>query len=197
MDYDDSDSDESCPGKSGGLSERKEETFFASDSTSDSNLHYGKDEMKSFRALSEPKRDLRHSQRTAGYSQQPIKTPFPTVNNSVAMSAKRSQTSAGLRPYVSKRQNLITQAKELNESKKPNEASLSNLHPVNVHLHSDMSERARQCLSRKKGRMYLPRYVQHQFQGHRGPVNTVQWCPVPHLSHLLLSASMDKTFKVC
>lgn len=32
--------------------------------------------------------------------------------------------------------------------------------------------------------------------GHQGPVNTVRWCPVPHLSHLLLSASMDKTFKV-
>lgn len=32
--------------------------------------------------------------------------------------------------------------------------------------------------------------------GHQGPVNTVQWCPVPQHSHLLLSASMDKTFKV-
>ncbi|KAK2825966.1 hypothetical protein Q5P01_020180 [Channa striata] len=33
-------------------------------------------------------------------------------------------------------------------------------------------------------------------RGHQGPVNKVRWCPVPHLSHLLLSASMDKTFKV-
>ncbi len=38
--------------------------------------------------------------------------------------------------------------------------------------------------------------MQSHIQAHQGPVNTLQWSPVEHLSHLLLSASMDRTFKV-
>uniref|UniRef100_A0A3B1JJU5 WD repeat domain 25 n=1 Tax=Astyanax mexicanus TaxID=7994 RepID=A0A3B1JJU5_ASTMX len=106
------------------------------------------------------------------------------------MSSKRPQpTPAGVRPYVSKRQKLSTQSADLNT-----EGSSSSQH-TNLHLLSTVSERIRPHLGRK-GRTELPKYVQHQLQAHQGPVNTVQWCPVPHLSHLLLSASMDKTFKV-
>ncbi|XP_058423687.1 WD repeat-containing protein 25 isoform X2 [Diceros bicornis minor] len=42
----------------------------------------------------------------------------------------------------------------------------------------------------------MPRGVLFHLRGHRGPVNSVQWCPVLSRSHMLLSASMDKTFKV-
>ncbi|XP_006209120.1 WD repeat-containing protein 25 [Vicugna pacos] len=42
----------------------------------------------------------------------------------------------------------------------------------------------------------IPRNVLFHLRGHRGPVNSVQWCPVLSQSHVLLSASMDKTFKV-
>ncbi|XP_075387895.1 WD repeat-containing protein 25 [Tenrec ecaudatus] len=42
----------------------------------------------------------------------------------------------------------------------------------------------------------LPRHLLFHLRGHEAPVNSVQWCPVPPQSHLLLSASMDKTFKV-
>ncbi|XP_022528346.2 WD repeat-containing protein 25 isoform X1 [Astyanax mexicanus] len=106
------------------------------------------------------------------------------------MSSKRPQpTPAGVRPYVSKRQKLSTQSADLNT-----EGSSSSQHTT-LHLLSTVSERIRPHLGRK-GRTELPKYVQHQLQAHQGPVNTVQWCPVPHLSHLLLSASMDKTFKV-
>ncbi|XP_014710045.1 WD repeat-containing protein 25 isoform X1 [Equus asinus] len=42
----------------------------------------------------------------------------------------------------------------------------------------------------------IPRSVLFHLRGHRGPVNGVQWCPVPSQSHMLLSASMDKTFRV-
>lgn len=33
-------------------------------------------------------------------------------------------------------------------------------------------------------------------RGHRGPISSIQWCPIPSKSHMFLSASMDKTFKV-
>lgn len=42
----------------------------------------------------------------------------------------------------------------------------------------------------------IPRKVLFHLRGHRGPVNSIQWCPVFSKSHMLLSASMDKTFKV-
>lgn len=42
----------------------------------------------------------------------------------------------------------------------------------------------------------VPRTVLFHLRGHRGPVNSIQWCPVPSRSHMLLSTSMDKTFKV-
>lgn len=42
----------------------------------------------------------------------------------------------------------------------------------------------------------VPKTVRFHLRGHRGPVNTIQWCPVFCKSHMLLSASMDKTFKV-
>ena len=42
----------------------------------------------------------------------------------------------------------------------------------------------------------IPKKVLFHLRGHQGPVNSVQWCPVSARSHLLLSMSMDKTFKV-
>ncbi|XP_048218048.1 WD repeat-containing protein 25 isoform X2 [Perognathus longimembris pacificus] len=42
----------------------------------------------------------------------------------------------------------------------------------------------------------VPKKVLFHLQGHGGPVNSIQWCPVFSKSHMLLSTSMDKTFKV-
>ncbi|KAM7157704.1 WD repeat-containing protein 25 isoform 1-T8 [Molossus nigricans] len=42
----------------------------------------------------------------------------------------------------------------------------------------------------------IARKVLFYLRGHRGPVNSIQWCPVSSRSHMFLSASMDKTFKV-
>lgn len=42
----------------------------------------------------------------------------------------------------------------------------------------------------------ISRKVLFHLRGHRGPVNSIQWCPVISKSHMLLSASMDKTVKV-
>lgn len=102
-------------------------------------------------------------------------------------------TPVGLRPYVSKRQRTIT--RPASASQEHTESS-TELHATNLRFFSEVSERVQPFLGRKSVRGELPRRVQHQLHAHQGPVNTVQWCPVPHLSHLLLSASMDKTFKV-
>ncbi|XP_060037037.1 WD repeat-containing protein 25 isoform X1 [Erinaceus europaeus] len=42
----------------------------------------------------------------------------------------------------------------------------------------------------------IPKKLLFQLRGHGGPVNSIQWCPARPGSHMLLSASMDKTFKV-
>lgn len=42
----------------------------------------------------------------------------------------------------------------------------------------------------------ISKRVLFHLRGHSGPVNSIQWCPVLSRSHLLLSTSMDATFKV-
>ncbi|KAL7861764.1 hypothetical protein SRHO_G00132050 [Serrasalmus rhombeus] len=198
VDYDDSDSEEPFLGKSDIVLERDEERRLRTSFTSNSDLHYDKEQTKRYTAPSCRPGELLssnwHPQRTSEYTQQPISPPLPALQNSVAGSAKRPQHTPdlSLRPYVSKRQKLTTRA----ESAELNNASSFNSQATNLHLLSEVSERVRPFLGRKDKRTGLPRYVQHHLQAHQGPVNTVQWCPVPHLSHLLLSASMDKTFKV-
>ncbi|KAI4882141.1 hypothetical protein NFI96_016956 [Prochilodus magdalenae] len=189
VDYDDSEGEDSFPGRSGSLIEREQETRWSTRVTSGFDLHIDRDKTERYTAppdfSTEPATSNGRPQSTHEYTQ---------VQNSVTCSAKRPQPPpSGLRPYMSKRQKLTTQA----EPAELNKESSFKLQSKNLHILSDVSERVRPVLGRKQdGRVALPRYVQHHLQAHQGPVNTVQWCPVPHLSHLLLSASMDKTFKV-
>lgn len=143
----------------------------------DSDLHHHKSKSEEYKILSDSKWP---------------ESADPVVQTFVC--SKRPQaTPGGLRPYVSKRQKMNTQ---------PGSAALEHtenspdLRLTNLRLLSDVSERVQPFLGRKVVRGDLPKRVHHQLHAHHGPVNTVQWCPVPHLSHLLLSASMDKTFKV-
>ncbi|KAM6202094.1 WD repeat-containing protein 25 [Rhynchocyon petersi] len=59
-----------------------------------------------------------------------------------------------------------------------------------------VSECIRPYLDSQYKETTIPRNVLFHLQGHGGPVNGVQWCPVLSQSHLLLSTSMDRTFKV-
>ncbi|XP_058255632.1 WD repeat-containing protein 25 [Hemibagrus wyckioides] len=121
-----------------------------------------------------------------------LESACPVVQTSVG--SKRPQDiPGGLRPYVSKRQRMFTQSESAALEHTENSPDLQ---ATNSRLLSEVSERVQPFLGRKMVRGELPKSVQHQLHAHQGPVNTVQWCPVPHLSHLLLSASMDKTFKV-
>ncbi|XP_056623737.1 WD repeat-containing protein 25 [Triplophysa dalaica] len=100
---------------------------------------------------------------------------------------KRSHPNpTAVRPYVSKRQRVSTSALVQTEAE----------HTAGSHLLSEVSETIRPYLNRKQVGSQLPKRVQFELQAHQGPVNTLQWCPVDHHSHLLLSASMDKTFKL-
>lgn len=147
--------------------------------------------------VNRPDSDLHHHKsksevyKTPSGSKWPEST-CPLVQTSLC--SKRPQaTPGGLRPYVSKRQRMITQPESAAMVRTENSPDLQT---TNLRLLSEVSERVQTFLGRKVVRGELPKHVQHQLHAHQRPVNTVQWCPVPHLSHLLLSASMDKTFKV-
>ncbi|XP_062326448.1 WD repeat-containing protein 25 [Osmerus eperlanus] len=128
----------------------------------------------------------------------------------VATIKKQHQPPAGIRPYISKRQRLATpgdrdgpgsyldKAPEDQTPSLPREdqTPASRIQAPASRQLSEVSEIVRPYLGHRPGKAQVPRSVQLSMQAHLGPVNTVQWCPVPHISHLLLSASMDKTVKV-
>ncbi|XP_010607419.1 WD repeat-containing protein 25 isoform X1 [Fukomys damarensis] len=68
--------------------------------------------------------------------------------------------------------------------------------PAPLCLSPGTSESILPHLSSPRRETHVPRTVRSHLWGHKGPVNGIQWCPVPASSQLLLSASMDKTFKV-
>lgn len=98
----------------------------------------------------------------------------------------------GVRPYVPKRKRLSVETMNQEHPSEPVQGDESR----NSQILSDAPPRLKDHLGEKPRAAGIPRKVHMSLGGHQGPVNTVQWCPVPHLSHLLLSASMDKTFKV-
>lgn len=100
----------------------------------------------------------------------------------------------GVRPYIPKRQRLVTSVEKAG-TKYPAE-QVPGIQTRDSQILSDVSTKVKPYLAHKPGAAGIPRRLLMSLGGHQGPVNTVQWCPVPHLSHLLLSASMDKTFKV-
>lgn len=109
--------------------------------------------------------------------------------------AKRHQTlPTGVRPYIPKRQRLTTSVETAHPESPADQVQGNQTTESQVLL--EVSARVKPYLSHKPGAAGIPRRLLMSLGGHQGPVNTVQWCPVPHISHLLLSASMDKTFKV-
>lgn len=127
----------------------------------------------------------------------PKRTPCetPQMLNDKLNQAKRPCTvPSGIRPYIPKRQRLATSGETLNSQSQVEHdpGCQTRISPVL----SEVSERVKPYLDNRPGAAGIPRRLLMSLGGHQGPVNTVQWCPVPQQSHLLLSASMDKTFKV-
>lgn len=107
---------------------------------------------------------------------------------------RQHSVPSGVRPYVPKRQRLSASV-ETADPKCPADQVPGSQREASQIL-SDVSERVKPYLDVKPEAAGLPRRLLLHLRAHQGPVNTVRWCPVPRLSHLLLSASMDKTFKV-
>lgn len=123
----------------------------------------------------------------------PCKTP-QMFNDKLNQAKRPCSVPSGIRPYIPKRQRLATSGETLNSKSQTdhNPGCQTRISPVL----SEVSERVKPYLDNRPGAAGIPRRLLMSLGGHQGPVNTVQWCPVPQHSHLLLSASMDKTFKV-
>ncbi|XP_007561132.1 WD repeat-containing protein 25 [Poecilia formosa] len=127
------------------------------------------------------------------FKDRPACLTFPkTVADGSNPAKRRSSSLLGVRPYIPKRQRQSEQAKQPEDHP---EQSLENPTRKGPVL-SDVSPKVKPYLGEKPRSSGTPKKLLMSLEGHQGAVNTVQWCPVPHISHLLLSASMDKTFKV-
>ncbi|XP_029453801.1 WD repeat-containing protein 25 [Rhinatrema bivittatum] len=109
-----------------------------------------------------------------------------------------------IKPYIPKRLRQEQPSVLENDTKewdKQRQFPNSTIAPVAAEGHlstmtSKVSEIIKPYLEAKYNVTEIPRSLVFQMSEHRGPVNKVQWCPVQQYSHMLLSASMDKSFKV-
>ncbi|XP_061552245.1 WD repeat-containing protein 25 isoform X3 [Phycodurus eques] len=118
---------------------------------------------------------------------------LPYIAPRVSDKPKRPCTvPPGVRPYIPKRQRLVTSSIEKEDN------LTGGVHYRDFQILSAASQKMKLHLAHMPAPAAagIPKKLLLSLQGHHGPVNTVQWCPVPQRSHLLLSASMDKTFKV-
>lgn len=107
-------------------------------------------------------------------------------------------TIKGIRPYVPKRlrQETTSQVYEKKESEEQRESCATKAGIPEEQISTKVSEFIKPYLGSKYKSTEIPRNRVFQMSKHSGPVNKIQWCPVQGWSHMLLSASMDKTFKV-
>nr|XP_061799025.1 WD repeat-containing protein 25-like [Nerophis lumbriciformis] len=127
----------------------------------------------------------------SSYADRQKTTLLPNNPVNLVKNPKRPCTvSSGVRPYIPKRQRLLTSPGEKEENLK------GDIHSKDAQMLSTVSPKVKPHLSQMPAAAGIPKKLLLSLQGHQGPVNTLQWCPPPQRSHLLLSASMDKTFKV-
>lgn len=104
----------------------------------------------------------------------------------------------GIRPYIPKR--LRQENSSMPEKKEPDQRDSSD-YDVNLDISGEqtsrkISELIKPYLGSKYKLTEVPKSLIFCMSKHSGPVNEIQWCPVREQSHMLLSASMDKTIKV-
>ncbi|XP_061468134.1 WD repeat-containing protein 25 [Rhineura floridana] len=106
-------------------------------------------------------------------------------------------TIQGLRPYIPKRLRqektpLFCEAEDSGGSA----SCASKLDTPREEMTINISQYIMPYVGSKYGITEIPRNLIFNMTDHSGPVNAVRWCPVQRWSHMLLSASMDKTVKV-
>ncbi|XP_028920062.1 WD repeat-containing protein 25 [Ornithorhynchus anatinus] len=106
----------------------------------------------------------------------------------------------GLKPYIPKRlrQGCPPKAESHvgRESEGPEQALAGPGAGEDPREFTRVSEFIRPYLEAKSRHTEIPKRRLFLMSEHRSPVNGIQWCPVLQRSHLLLSVSMDSTFKV-
>lgn len=124
----------------------------------------------------------------------PLLEPKIPSGNAYAQKRRHNDgdvTIQKLRPYISK--------KMQQEKKEYQKESVSS--PVKFSTAEDkMSVKISQYIMPYIGSKYavteIPKNLVFHMAEHGGPINAVCWCPLQRWSHMLLSASMDKTVKV-
>ncbi|OXB62487.1 hypothetical protein ASZ78_003875 [Callipepla squamata] len=104
----------------------------------------------------------------------------------------------GLRPYIPKR---LRQENSSAYEKKEADRSESTSCDVKLDIPGEqtvrkISELIKPYLGSRYKLTEVPKSLIFHMSKHSGPVNAIQWCTVREQSHMLLSASMDKTIKV-
>ncbi|KAK1158699.1 WD repeat-containing protein 25-like isoform X1 [Acipenser oxyrinchus oxyrinchus] len=118
-----------------------------------------------------------------------------TSLNTQKRPAQQPQIVPGrVKPYVPKRMRLIQLDTRDTEHASDSELQLDSQHDSG--LLSQVSQSVKPYLDSKYSCTEIPKRLLFKLLEHQGPVNGIQWCPVPQSSHLLLSASMDRTVKV-
>ncbi|XP_025935503.1 WD repeat-containing protein 25 isoform X1 [Apteryx rowi] len=107
-------------------------------------------------------------------------------------------TVKGIRPYIPKR--LRQENSGMYKEKESDQGENSNcsvkLGITGEQTLTKISELIKPYLGSKYKLTEVPKNLVFHISEHSGPVNEIQWCPVREQSHMLLSASMDKTIKV-
>ncbi|XP_042725617.1 WD repeat-containing protein 25 [Lagopus leucura] len=104
----------------------------------------------------------------------------------------------GIRPYIPKR---LRQENSSACEKKESDQSESASCDVKLDISGEqtvrkISELIKSYLGSRYKLTEVPKSLIFHMSKHSGPVNAIQWCTVREQSHMLLSASMDKTIKV-
>ncbi|XP_062037599.1 WD repeat-containing protein 25 isoform X3 [Lepus europaeus] len=120
------------------------------------------------------------------------------VTGKTASSSQRKRAEDSVVPYIPKRLRQLQAAsaeagkgKDVEPPRPP-----AGCAPAPCCVAPHVSEFIQPYLNSPYRETQVPSKVLFHLRGHRGPVNSIQWCPVLSKSHMLLSTSMDKTFKV-
>lgn len=100
-------------------------------------------------------------------------------------------------PYTPKRLRQLPESNSENSKSRDGDSSVGpGRPPGSLSVRPRVSKLIEPYLDSQYKETVIAKKVLFQLRGHRGPVNSIQWCPVFSHSHMLLSTSMDKTFKV-
>lgn len=126
-----------------------------------------------------------------------------STNSASGISQKRAHKDStaamkGIRPYIPKRlrQESSNKPEEEESNQRGSSACDVKLSVSGEQTLRKISELIKPYLGSKYKVTEVPKSLIFYMSKHSGPVTEIQWCPVREQSHMLLSASMDKTVKV-